>query len=91
MTGAVQTLTDNCIRGITANAQHCAELEEGSAGIATALCPALGYRKSAEIAKKALRENRTIRDIVLEEKLMPADELDRLLNPRTMTRVKKSA
>ncbi len=91
MTGAVQTLTDNCIRGITANAQHCAELEEGSAGIATALCPALGYRKSAEIAKKALRENRTVRDIVLEEKLMPADELDRLLNPRTMTRVKKSA
>lgn len=78
MTGAVKTLTDNCVTGITANAAHCLELEEQSTGIATALCPTLGYRKSAEIAKKALKEGKTVRQVVLEEGLMEEKDLDRL-------------
>lgn len=78
MTGAVTTLIDNCITGITANEDHCKELMEKSTGIATALCPILGYKKSAEIAKRALREKTTVREIVLREGLMKADELDRL-------------
>lgn len=78
MTGAVRTLIDNCITGITANADHCLDLEEHSTGIATALCPTLGYKKSAEIAKKALREDRTVREIVLEEGLMAEKDLDAL-------------
>ena len=50
--GAVETLIDNCILGITANRERCRALVESSAALATALCPALGYKKSAEIAKK---------------------------------------
>ena len=80
MTGAVRTLTDNCITGITANADHCLDLEEHSTGIATALCPTLGYKKSAEIAKKALREGRTVREVVLEEGLMDEKTLDALFS-----------
>ncbi|WP_330669906.1 aspartate ammonia-lyase, partial [Butyrivibrio sp.] len=67
LTHAVTTLIDNCIKGITANTDHCEELEEGSVGIATALSPILGYQKSASIAKQALHEERTIREIVLEQ------------------------
>ena len=78
MTGAVTTLIDNCIVGITSNDEHCKDLMEKSTGIATALCPILGYKKSADIAKRALRENKTVREIVLKEGLMKADELDRL-------------
>ena len=78
LTGAVRTLTENCVRGITANADHCLELEEQSTGIATALCPTLGYRKSAEIAKKALKEGTTVRQVVLDAGLMEEAELDRL-------------
>ncbi len=78
MTGAVKTLTENCVYGITANADHCLELEEASTGIATALCPGLGYKKSAEIAKKALKEGKTVRQVVLEEDLMDEEDLDRL-------------
>ena len=40
---AAQTLTDNCILGITANEKHCKDLVNASAGIATALCPSIGY------------------------------------------------
>lgn len=48
---AVDTLSVNCITGITANRKHCKDLMESSAGIATALCPHIGYKASATIAK----------------------------------------
>lgn len=85
MTGAIATLIDNCVLGITANTEHCRDLEESSVGIATALCPYIGYKKSAEIAKKALRENRTVREIVLEQGLIKTYELDDILDPHRMT------
>lgn len=58
---------------------------EASAGIATALCPYIGYQKSAEIAKAALKSNRTVRELVLEEHLMTAAELEQVLDPYAMT------
>lgn len=85
MTGAVKTLVDNCISGITANRERCRALMESSAGIATALSPYLGYKKSAEIAKQAMRENRTVRSIVLDEQLMSEQNLDAVLNPWVLT------
>lgn len=83
--GAVDTLIDHCIVGITANVDRCKQLMESSAGIATALCPYIGYKKSAEIAKKALKSGKTVRELVLEEKLLKKEELDQVLNPYTMT------
>ncbi len=83
--GAVKTLIDNCIVGITANRDRCKTLMESSAGIATALCPYIGYKKSAEIAKRALKENRTVRELVLAEKLLSEKELNRVLDPYAMT------
>ncbi len=82
---AVETLTDNCISGITANRERCKELLEGSTGVATALCPYIGYKKSADIAKAALKTGKTVRELVLEEKLMSERELRKVLDPYTMT------
>lgn len=79
MTGAVDTLVTNCITGITANKDHCRQLKESSVGIATVLCPYLGYQESAKIAKRALRERRSVRELVLEQHLMSPDQLDILL------------
>ena len=83
--GAVETLIDNCILGITANRERCRALVESSAALATALCPALGYKKSAEIAKKCNRTGIPVRQIVLEEGLLPEEELDRYLSLVDMT------
>ena len=83
--GAVETLIDNCILGITANRERCRALAESSAALATALCPALGYKKSAEIAKKCNRTGIPVRQIVLEEGLLPEEELDRYLSLVDMT------
>ncbi len=85
LTGAVNTLTRNCIEGITANKENCTAHLEQSIGIVTALCPIIGYQKSAEIAKKALKTGKTIRQLVLEEKILSEQECDKILDPKSMT------
>jgi len=85
LTAGVRVLTDRCIRGITANAEHCRDLVERSVGIVTALVPVLGYEVASEIAKHALQTGRPVRELVLERELLGPDELDRLLSPDAMT------
>jgi len=82
---AVGTFVDNCVSGITANENRCRELLGQSVGIATALCPYIGYKKSAEIAKQALRTGRQVEEIALEDGLLTKQSLDSILNPNTMT------
>lgn len=85
LTAAVDTLVVNCIQGITANKERCKTLMESSAGIATALCPKLGYVKSAELAKKSVKTGKSVRALVLEENLLTESELDVLFDPYTLT------
>lgn len=85
LTGAVRTLVDNCITGITANEDHCADYANKSVGIITALCPYIGYTLAADIAKTAIRENTSVRDELIARNILTAEELDRYLNPYTMT------
>jgi aspartate ammonia-lyase len=85
LANAVHTLTVNCIVGITANREHCEDLVYNSVGVITALCPYLGYKKSAELAKEALKKNVRIKDLVLEYGLMEKEELEKILAPYAMT------
>ena len=63
---AAATLTKHCITGITANKGQREEYIEKSVGISTALCPYIGYAKSAEIAKKSLKTGISVKELVLE-------------------------
>ena len=85
LASAIQTFIDNCVTGITANEARCQELVDHSVGVVTALCPYLGYKKSAELAKMALKSNKSVRDLILEEKILTADEVDKILDPLNMT------
>lgn len=82
---AVKTLIDNCVSGITANRRHCRELMESSAGIATALCPYIGYKAAAGIAKTALKTGKSVRSLVLEQGFITEKELEKILDPYLMT------
>jgi len=82
---AAETFVDNCITGITANEERCREMVENSVGIVTTLAPVIGYQRAADIAKKALRENRSVREIILEEKVLDPEEVSRILDPVSMT------
>lgn len=78
-----------CVNGITVNAERCKDMVLNSIGIVTALNPTLGYEASSRIAKRALAENKSVYDLVLEEKLLTKDELDELLKPENMIQPKK--
>ena len=84
----VITFVDNCIIGITANKERCAELLNGSVGIVTALCPYIGYKKAADIAKEALKTGKQVKKIVLEKEILTSEQLEKILDPISMTEVK---
>lgn len=69
---------DYCVSGITANEDICRESVENSIGIVTSLCPYIGYTDSARIAKRALKEGRKVYDVILEENIMPKEEVDKI-------------
>jgi aspartate ammonia-lyase len=85
LTAAVATLTTRCITGIEADRERCMSLVENSIGLVTALGPTLGYEATSRVAKRALKENRRVGDIVLEESLLTQTELDELLRIEAMT------
>lgn len=78
-----------CVDGITANADQCKSMVLNSIGIVTALNPTIGYENSSRIAKRALDEQRSVYDLVLEEELLTQEELDRLLQPEMMIKPHK--
>ena len=85
LTHAVDTLTDNCIIGITANEERCQKLLDASVGITTALCPYIGYKKAASLAKESLRTGVPVKKLVLKHGLMKEKQLDVVLDPYAMT------
>jgi len=82
---ALETFIDNCIVGIKANRERCRELVDRSVGIITAINPHVGYETAARIVKRALEEERSVKDIILEEGILSAEELKKILNPFEMT------
>lgn len=89
LTKVMERLRILCVNGITANPEHCKDMVMNSIGIVTALNPTLGYENSSRIAKRALMENRSVYDLVLEEGLLSKEELDNLLRPELMIKPKK--
>ncbi len=80
----INTLTDECINGIEANAEQTREMVLNSIGIVTALNPYIGYKASSEVAKEALASHKRVYDVVLGQALLSREELDRYLNPEKM-------
>ncbi|WP_346836875.1 aspartate ammonia-lyase [Microbulbifer sp. SAOS-129_SWC] len=89
MTQAMHTLADRCISGITANEAHCRELVENSIGLITAVTPFIGYENATRIAAQALLSGRSVRELVLEERLLSEMALEEILAPENMTQPRK--
>ena len=81
---AIETLTSECILGITVNKERCYEMVKNSIGIVTALNPIIGYKKSSKVAKEAHATGRSVYDIVIEQGIMSKEELDKALDPKEM-------
>ena len=83
-------LADRCIDGITANEEQCRMNAEGTPMIVTPLNHYVGYDEAAQIAKQAIKERKTIRDVVIERGHVPGkiteEQLDKVLDVLSMTR-----
>jgi fumarate hydratase class II len=73
------------VSGLKANKKSIAETVERSLMLGTALAPVLGYNEASHIAKAAYAQGCTIREYCLEHDILPADELDTLLDVTSMT------
>ena len=85
LAGASNAFVDKCLAGLEANRARCQELLELNPSLATALNSAIGYDMSAKVAKEAAASGRTVREVVLEMKLLDEKALDALLDVRNMT------
>ena len=83
--GAVNAFTDKCVVGVTANREKAEGWLAKNAILVTALNPIIGYQKGAEVAKKAMAENRSILDVVVELGYMSEADARRALDARAMT------
>jgi aspartate ammonia-lyase len=82
---AVRAFRERLVEGITADQERCRWFVEHSTALVTALNPALGYERAAEIAKRAIAEGKTIREVMVDCSLLSADEIAGLMDTRAMT------
>jgi aspartate ammonia-lyase len=87
LNGAAESFAKDCVEGITANIDTCKENVEKSVGIITVLVPVIGYQKAAEIAKEALKTGVPVRELILRDKILNEEELDKILDPYKMTSI----
>lgn len=84
---------DKCVAGLTADTERLRRLAESSPSIVTPLNSAIGYEEAAAVAKQALRENKTIRETVVDRGLigekLSEEELDRRLDVLSMAKVEE--
>jgi aspartate ammonia-lyase len=86
LNNAIETFRERLLEGMAANREQCAAWLENSVGVVTALLPHIGYEAAAKLAKEAYNTGRPIRQIILEQKILPREKLEHILSPAQMTR-----
>ena len=84
LASACRMFADKCIAGLEANRERCAEQIEWSMSMVTSLAPVTGYDRASQIAKQAVAEGKTVRQICEETNVLPAAKLEKLLDPKSM-------
>ncbi len=81
---ACESFTDNCVVGIKANEANIKKNLENSLMLVTALNPHIGYDNAAKVAKKAHKENKTLKQAAVELNLLTAEKFDEVVRPEKM-------
>jgi len=90
LSDATNSFTENCVKGIEPNKDRINSNLYNSLMLVTALNPHIGYDKAAEVAKKAYKENSSLKDAIVELGYLSADDFDRLVDPVDMIKPAKS-
>jgi fumarate hydratase, class II len=86
LANATQAFTTKCLAGMQAEVETCEASVERSLAMATGLGPKLGYERAAKLANEALATGKTIREVCIEKKVLPEQQLNEALDPWRMTR-----
>jgi aspartate ammonia-lyase len=84
LTNYLPVFRRKCVEGIVVNEKRCAQYLEKNPALATFLSPYIGYLEAAKIAKQALEEGRSVKEIALEKGLLKPEELERILDPKRL-------
>ncbi|WP_336344282.1 class II fumarate hydratase [Halalkalicoccus ordinarius] len=85
ITNAAEQFGERFVAKLEANAEYCEEQVERSMALATALNPHIGYDRASDAAKTALKEDKTVREVVVEKGYLEEGEVDEVLDPAKMT------
>ena len=89
LSDGILSFTKNAVIGIKANENRINDNLYNSLMLVTALNPYIGYDKASEVAKKAFKDNTTLKEAIEELGYMDGEEFDRLVNPKDMIKPKK--
>lgn len=85
LAASARAFVEFCVDEMEANEEACEAAVEQSLSMVTSLNPYIGYEKASKLAKQAFAEGKTIRELCLEEKVLPKETLDEALDPMRMT------
>ena len=86
MANGLNAFCEFCLDGLLPNAEVCESFVEQSLSMATSLNPLIGYEKASKLVKDAFASGKTIRQLCLEQQLLPVDQLNAALDPISMTK-----
>jgi aspartate ammonia-lyase len=89
LTNYLPVFRKKCVEGIVVDEKRCADYLEKNSALATFLSPHIGYLEASKIAKQALKEGRSVKEIALEKGLLKPEELERIFDPKRLLNQKK--
>jgi aspartate ammonia-lyase len=89
LTNYLPVFRKKCAEGITVDEKRCAEYLEKNPALATFLSPHIGYLEASKIAKQALEEGRSVKEIALEKGLLTPEEIERIFDPKRLLNEKR--
>ncbi|MGM0380518.1 MAG: class II fumarate hydratase [bacterium] len=85
LANSTDNLAKNCLDDLEANSEKCNRMVERSLAMTTALVPHIGHDRAAEIARRALAENKSVAEVAAEEEALPPEKLEKIMDPKNLT------
>ena len=89
LTNYLPVFRRKCVEGITVDEKRCAKYLEKNPALAMFLSPHIGYLEASKIAKQALEQGRSVKEIALEKGLLKPEDLERILDPKRLLNEKR--
>jgi len=84
LTNYLPVFREKCVEGIKVDEKRCLQYLDKNPSLATLLSPYIGYLEASKIAKQALKEGRSVKEITLEKRLLKPETLEEIFSPKSL-------